>query len=118
MVERGTPTGAGEMAAEDKRAGVPRNRVFGDGFVDMILDELLNAVVVEGDGGVHLVAAVKAAGTDEPVVALGLLMATGYKVLGNSVLAACLSEREIVLDGEILVQGHVIVQVLVAGDAG
>ena len=62
-------------------------------------------------------AAEETAGACEPVVARGVLVAADDEILSHRVFTACLSQCEIVVDSEILVQRHVVVQILVAGDA-
>ena len=118
VVERSAPIGAGEVAAEQERAGVPRDGVLGDGIVGVLLDQLCNAVVVESHWGIHPVTAEETAGAHEPVIARGLLVAASDKILSHGVFAARLGQGEIVANGEILVQRHVVIQILVAGDAG
>ena len=103
MVKRCPAVGACEITAERKRAGVPSYGILGDVLVDVFLDELRNAVVVEIHWRVHAVAAVKTAGSDEPVVTLVSVETAGNDVLGNSMLAAFLGEREIVVFGEVLI---------------
>ena len=117
VVNRGPEAWAGEVAAQHKRAGVPLDGVLGEGVVDVLLDKLADAVVIEGHRGVHLVTAEETAGAREPVVARGVLVAANDEILGHRVFTACLSQCEIVVDGEILVKRHVVVQILVAGDA-
>ena len=105
------------MAAQQKRAAIPDDGILGDGVVDVLLDELLDAVVVERYRGVHAVPAEETAGAGKPVVALAPRVVADDKILGYSVFTTGLSEREVVVLGEVLIQRHVVVEILVTGDA-
>ena len=105
-----------EIAAEYKIARVPLNAVVGDVTVVVPLNELCDSIVKECDGGVHIAGLEKSESSGEPTV-LFAHIAFGYEILGDGMLFLCLCKGEIGGGEEILVERHVVVDILVACDA-
>ena len=82
----------------------------------MVLDEPRYACVLEGNGGIHLVAAIEAEGTHEPFVG-ATVVASCHHVLSHGMLTARLGEGEVGQWREVVVECHVVIEILIAGDA-
>ncbi len=77
-------------------------------------DQSVDAVLHEGDGGVHLQALVKPVCARDPLPATLFVVRAQYQILRQSVLALLLQKREERSRGEVVVDIHTIVGILVS----
>ena len=105
-----------EVAAKHKVSCVPRNGVGGHDVVAVPLNQLADALVLKGNGRIHIVVAVKTESAKQPAIC-PCRCGASHDVFGHGVLFSLLREGEVRIYGEILVERHIVVEILVAGDA-
>ncbi len=84
--------------------------------VDIVLDQMGYAILLECHRRVHAVVLVKAESTGQPAVASR--RAAQHQVLGDALLVLTLGESEVALRQKVLVERHVVAQIVESGDGG
>ena len=115
MVNRQPPRRKPELAAEHEVVGVPSYGVIWIGVVAVAHDKAVDAGGEEGYRGIHAAVAPESEQAGQPAV-FSRLRPACHEIAGECPFAAFLPEGEIWIGGEILIQHHVVVEILHAED--
>ena len=105
-----------EVATEQKLSRIPRNRVGGKRHIAMRFNQLADALVFESNRRYHIVMPVESKSAHQPAIG-SVSLGARNQIFGEGMLFTLLCEREIGLCGEVLVERHIVVEVLIRGDA-
>ena len=118
MIKRTSARRDSEITKQGEFTGIPLYRIIRIGIIAMILNQRTDPLILEGDGRFHLQMLVKAEQTAQPPITTFGGLSLYYDILCQGSFFLFLRKGEIREGKEILVKGHIIIDMLNCRDGG